>query len=85
MTDSIPVIAVDGPSGSGKGMVAAHLAKQYGFSLLDSGVLYRLVGIAAREVGIDLDAEAVDYLQLGSDHRAVAVKLHMMKIIRYDS
>ena len=60
MTDSIPVIAVDGPSGSGKGMVATHLSEQYGFSLLDSGALYRLVGIAAREAGFDLDAEAVD-------------------------
>ena len=60
MTDSIPVITVDGPSGSGKGMVATHFAKQYGFSLLDSGALYRSVGIAAREAGLDLDAEAVD-------------------------
>ena len=60
MIDSIPVITVDGPSGSGKGMVATHLAEQYGFSLLDSGALYRLVGIAAREAGFDLDAEAID-------------------------
>ena len=44
----IPVIAVDGPSGSGKGMVATHLARLYGFHLLDSGALYRLVGLAAQ-------------------------------------
>ena len=60
MTDSIPVIAVDGPSGSGKGMVASHLAAFYGFSLLDSGALYRLLGIAARQAGFNLDAETFD-------------------------
>ena len=52
-----PVIAVDGPSGSGKGVVASRLASQYGFHLLDSGALYRLVGIAARRAGQDLDAD----------------------------
>ena len=41
----IPVIAVDGPSGSGKGVVTSHLAEHYGFHILDSGALYRLVGI----------------------------------------
>lgn len=56
MTSVIPVIAVDGPSGSGKGMVATHLARKYGFRLLDSGALYRLVGIASRNAGIDLEA-----------------------------
>ena len=64
MIDSIPVITVDGPSGSGKGMVASHLSVMYGFSLLDSGALYRLLGIAARKVGFNLDAETFDELTL---------------------
>lgn len=66
MSGSKPVvIAVDGPSGSGKGVVATHLARQHGFHLLDSGALYRLVGLAARRAGIDLDDEAVDEVKLG--------------------
>lgn len=55
MSDSIPVIAVDGPSGSGKGVVCNYLATQYGFHLLDSGALYRLVGLAARKRGMRLE------------------------------
>ncbi|MFT7219215.1 MAG: cytidylate kinase [Candidatus Azotimanducaceae bacterium] len=56
MPDQPPVIAVDGPSGSGKGLVATHLARQYRFNLLDSGALYRLVGLAARNEGIILES-----------------------------
>ncbi|MBL6689619.1 MAG: (d)CMP kinase [Pseudomonadales bacterium] len=55
MPEHIPVIAVDGPSGSGKGVVASYLATQYGYHLLDSGALYRLVGLAARKAGIELE------------------------------
>ena len=56
LTDkTAPVIAVDGPSGSGKGLVATFLAEARGFHLLDSGALYRLVGIAARQAGIELE------------------------------
>ena len=51
---SIPVITIDGPSGSGKGTVAVRIAKKLGFTLLDSGALYRSVGIAALRGGIDL-------------------------------
>lgn len=51
---SIPVITIDGPSGSGKGTVAVRLAEKLGFTLLDSGALYRSVGIAALRGGIDL-------------------------------
>lgn len=65
MTETIPVIAVDGPSGSGKGVVASFLSTQYGFHLLDSGALYRLVGLAARRQGIDLEAETLDETLLG--------------------
>ena len=65
LTDNpIPVITVDGPSGSGKGMVATHLAEKYGFHLLDSGVLYRLVGLSARRHGL-LDQDPLDEAALG--------------------
>ena len=51
---SIPVITIDGPSGSGKGTVAVRIAEELGFTLLDSGALYRSVGIAALRDEIDL-------------------------------
>lgn len=53
----IPIIAIDGPSGSGKGTIAATIARRLGFHLLDSGALYRLVGLAAVKRGISLDDE----------------------------
>jgi len=49
-----PVIAIDGPSGSGKGAVASVIAERTGFGLLDSGALYRALGIAAHRAGTDL-------------------------------
>jgi cytidylate kinase len=51
----IPVIAVDGPSGTGKGTICRILAQWLDFHFLDSGALYRLVGLAARRRGIPLD------------------------------
>jgi CMP/dCMP kinase len=50
----IPVITIDGPSGSGKGTLARRLAEQLGFHLLDSGALYRLTALAAQKRNIDL-------------------------------
>lgn len=52
--NQIPVITVDGPSGSGKGTLAARLAEHFGFHLLDSGALYRVVAAAALERGVSL-------------------------------
>ncbi len=53
-----PVIAIDGPSASGKGTIAAAVAQHLGFHYLDSGALYRVAGLAAAEQGIDLDNDA---------------------------
>ena len=53
----VPVIAIDGPSGSGKGAITERLAGMTGFHILDSGALYRLVGYAARLDSVALDAE----------------------------
>jgi cytidylate kinase len=52
------VVAIDGPGGSGKGTIAALLAEQLGWHLLDSGALYRLVAVAAMDQGIEADDEA---------------------------
>lgn len=57
MINPIPVITIDGPSGSGKGTVAALLAGKLGWNFLDSGALYRLLAFAARNHGVDLTNE----------------------------
>lgn len=54
----VPVITIDGPSGSGKGTVCGLLARQLGWSLLDSGALYRLLAFCAGNHGVDLADEA---------------------------
>ena len=53
----IPVICVDGPSGSGKGTLSQRLSEALGFKLLDSGALYRVVGFAASQQGVAWDDE----------------------------
>ena len=58
MSADVPVIAIDGPSGSGKGTIARRVARALGYHLLDSGALYRLVGMAARRKGVPLHDEA---------------------------
>ena len=52
---NIPVISVDGPSGSGKGTVATRLASRLGFHYLDSGAIYRAFGIAAHKDNASLE------------------------------
>jgi cytidylate kinase len=54
---SIPVLAIDGPSASGKGTVAQGVARSLGFHYLDSGALYRVLGLAAQCKGVSLDSE----------------------------
>ncbi|MEO8466381.1 MAG: (d)CMP kinase [Gammaproteobacteria bacterium] len=66
----VPVVAVDGPSGSGKGTVSRQLAVALGWHYLDSGALYRLVGLAARRNGVDLgDADRLAPLAANLDVR----------------
>jgi len=55
---SIPVIAIDGPSASGKGTVAERVARALGFHFLDSGALYRLTALSAMKHGVALEDEA---------------------------
>ncbi len=54
----IPVISIDGPSGSGKGTLAKAVASALGWHLLDSGALYRIVGCMCVRRGVDLDTLA---------------------------
>lgn len=66
----VPVIAIDGPSGSGKGTVAALVAERLGWHLLDSGALYRIAGWVALERGVALDdAPALAAMVRGLDIR----------------
>ncbi|MGB5689873.1 MAG: (d)CMP kinase [Woeseiaceae bacterium] len=70
---TVPVIAIDGPVGSGKGTIARKVAKALGYHLLDSGALYRLTALSAAKQGVDLaDVDAV---------AQVARELH----VRFDS
>ncbi len=55
---SVPVICIDGPTASGKGTLASRVAQQLGFHLLDSGALYRLTALAAKQNGVSWDDEA---------------------------
>ena len=54
-TEAVPVIAIDGPVGSGKGTVSHRVAAELGFLLLDSGALYRVLALAARTREVSLD------------------------------
>jgi cytidylate kinase len=58
MVEPIPIITIDGPGGVGKGTVSRILARRLGWHLLDSGALYRLVGLSALRRGIALEDEA---------------------------
>ncbi len=58
VAQAVPVIAIDGPSASGKGTVAQRVAAKLGYHYLDSGALYRLLALAAQQHGVVLDDEA---------------------------
>jgi CMP/dCMP kinase len=65
-----PVVAIDGPTASGKGTVAQRVAETLGFHYLDSGALYRLAALAAARRGIPLE----DELRVAAIARALAIR-----------
>lgn len=66
IAQGIPIVTLDGPSGTGKGTIAHLLATHLGWHCLDSGALYRVLALAAGRAGIDLEAgEALAYLAAG--------------------
>ena len=80
-SEAIPVICVDGPTASGKGTLAAELAKRLGYHFLDSGSLYRITALAAIRAGLTLDvrceaaiAELIGTLQIRFAHDRVFMK-----------
>ena len=73
--DAIPVICVDGPTASGKGTLAAELARRLGYHFLDSGALYRIAALAAIRAGLALD---------GANENAIAA-LASGLAIRFDA
>lgn len=66
MRNGKPVITIDGPAASGKGTLAINLANHLGFSYLDTGTLYRMIGKAALNRSLDLENEA-DVSQMAKD------------------
>jgi cytidylate kinase len=65
----VPVLCIDGPSGSGKGTISRRIAERLGWHLLDSGALYRLVALAGKLAGVDPADEA--------GHAAIAARLQV--------
>lgn len=57
MSDLWPVITIDGPSGTGKGTISQLVAKELGWNLLDSGALYRVLALAAKQHAVDINNE----------------------------
>ncbi|MDO5290198.1 MAG: bifunctional 3-phosphoshikimate 1-carboxyvinyltransferase/cytidylate kinase [Pseudomonadota bacterium] len=74
----VPVICIDGPTASGKGTVAAEVARCLGYHLLDSGALYRLAGLAARRAG--LAPEAAHSAELAALARTLPVRFDAGRI-----
>ncbi len=76
----VPVICIDGPTASGKGTLGAAVAKALGYHLLDSGALYRLVGLAAERAGLSTASEDLAHPEHGARMGALAQALQ----VRFD-
>ena len=82
-TKSVPIITIDGPGGAGKGTICQLIAKELQWHLLDSGKLYRLLGLASAQHQIDVKdepalatlAEVLDVEFVATDNQAIRVSL----------
>ncbi|MCU5783955.1 cytidylate kinase [Alcanivorax balearicus MACL04] len=91
----IPIIAIDGPVSSGKGTVARRVASALGWHLLDSGALYRVLGLHAQHQGVALDNKLalvdlaenlpVRFVERGGDTRVVLEETDVSEEIRQES
>jgi cytidylate kinase len=72
-----PVIAIDGPTASGKGTVASLVAEKLGFHYLDSGALYRLVALASQQASVD----SRNGLELGNLAKKLAISFKNGQIL----
>ena len=79
-TVSIPVLAIDGPSGTGKGTVSARIARELGWNILDSGALYRAFAFLANERNIQ--PEDVDGIQSIDPKAELLFDLPIMGVIQ---
>lgn len=70
----VPVVTIDGPSGSGKGTVCQLMASKLGFHYLDSGALYRLLALAAKRHGVELDN--VESLAVLAAHMDISFRMN---------
>ncbi len=77
MSEHVPVIAIDGPGGSGKGALASALAERLGWHLLDSGALYRIVAVVGIARGIALDNES----ELAAAAAGLAISIDAQTVI----
>src|SRR5260370_32087084 len=57
-TEPVPIVAIDGPAGAGKSTVARQLARRLGFTIIDTGAIYRAVALAARGAGVGWEDDA---------------------------
>ena len=83
--DNIPIVTIDGPSGTGKGTIAVKLAQDLNWNYLDSGALYRAVSleladhISVSNIDIDLLSKKIDELSLDcaiNDQRKVIITVN---------
>ena len=71
-----PIVTIDGPSGSGKGTISRAVAREVGWRLLDSGALYRLVGLAGADAGLRPEDE--------QGHTALAARMDVKFTVARD-
>ena len=92
MSERVPVVAIDGPTASGKGTISRGLAKKLGWHLLDSGALYRLVALVAAKQSISMDdpvglaaaaaAMAVEFSAAGDAEKILLDRVDVTTLLR---